>query len=162
MGWKEHSALELSINTDGYHVLPRMPALTGSVICDIVDDHTPLGLFTYALDLEGKLSGLRQTAEVPPYPTLAQVRDALDAVGAPQWRALVVGVLNARAVELVAQRDAALRTADEAARTLARTRAQVAAVSCEDPQLRAVAAHLAADWDGTPEQMTDTARTALR
>jgi hypothetical protein len=162
MRWTEHSALQLSINAHPYHVLARAPSETGTVQCDIVDDHTPLGLFTFTLDLEGKLTGLRQTADVPPHPTLGQVRAALESVEGAQWRALVAKALNDREAELVAQRDAALRTADDSARALQRTRAQVAAARCEEPALRAVAARLAADWEGTPEHLMDTARTALR
>jgi hypothetical protein len=93
---------------------------------------------------------------------LSQVRDALDAVDDARWRELVAQALNNRDVQLGAQRDAALRKVDECDRTLARTRAQLAATHCQDPQLRAVAARLAVDWKGDAEDMLDTARTGLR
>lgn len=161
MRWKEHSALELSVGGGRFHVLPGVPTETGLVRCDVVDDYTPMSLFTFTLDLVGKLSDLRRSADVAPHPTLAEVCAALDSVDEDVWREIVVSALNARDAELIRQRDAALRSADGARQALQRTRAQIAAASCTDTQLRSVAAHLAAHWEGTVEQMMETSRAAL-
>jgi hypothetical protein len=149
----EQSSLTLDIDHAVFHLIVGPPRPDGTVHCHLLAEKAPGPAFIVILDLTG-------------HPRLVEPVDDIDgddegvttavaAIDPATWRAALADGLRRRVAVWTSLED---ELGGATAGVLRRTETIVAALECDDTQLRPALAALAPTWRGTVEELNAAAR----
>lgn len=148
---EEESCLSLEVANERMLLFIGGPKQDGCSPCHLVGAASSVA-FHFTLGLDGRMQGLSGAPEVP-RDRLDEVASALDSVSPQVWQDALMRSLHRRLKRLEANRDEALRLAEEWERYASTAARLLAALECPDPQQRAVLAVLAPTWEGSVGEM---------
>lgn len=154
---EEEGSLALDIAGERLHLITGAPKGDGTVTCHLLSEGT-VTAYVIVLDLTGALHQAEVLAPAPTNP--APVLEALELVEPGTWRQGLASGLRRR-LALVEQLASDALVADSVSQLLARTRAELEAVSCADANLRTALAELAPTWSGSLEALRAAAQRRL-
>jgi hypothetical protein len=155
---QDESSLSVTVAGQRLHLVVGSPR-EGTVRGFLMSENTTIATYVILLDLTGHLlqaQFLVDDRNNDPV-VLAALRDVDPAI----WRVGLSTGMRRRLTALESLGPQPTSGTESPTGALARLRAHLAAVECDDPSLRVVMSSLASTWTGTVDELTEAARQAL-